>query len=382
MYNTPPPNLLQGIQLVQAGRKAEALPYLRYAARTEPLTADGWLWLACATDDREEYRNCVQQALALDPQHPTALRMRDELDRQERWGRATPTTGTGFPPVPAPAGAPVYGPGYVDADYRPEHRRWGRTVPALLLGLICLLLVISVVVIGPIKVGERLGVVDTGEIVEFTVGMSGESYRFRVLVPDSWLPADTESGDWQARRVELMDHFDIAAGQPGVWDEVDEPFNTIMRDPVYGTILPPARLVETDPETLDRYGVITALTLQEIVPLPDVPDRPGASVCDRMRLLEDQLVARGGLNSTADSEVTASGIGRRGDIGDCVLYVQRRTTASPPFALDDTPGPARVVTLAVPVGRERYALWVLTMADAAYDEDRVDRIIGSLEYLD
>jgi hypothetical protein len=33
MYNAPPPNLMQGIQLVENGRKSEALPYLRYAVQ-------------------------------------------------------------------------------------------------------------------------------------------------------------------------------------------------------------------------------------------------------------------------------------------------------------------------------------------------------------
>ena len=82
--STPPPHLMQGIQLVQAGQKAEALAYLRHAARTEEIGVEGWLWLAAATDDLEEYRYCVEMALQLDPYHPIAQRMRDELARQGR----------------------------------------------------------------------------------------------------------------------------------------------------------------------------------------------------------------------------------------------------------------------------------------------------------
>ncbi len=95
MYNTPPPNLLHGINLVQAGQKHEALIYLRHAARHEPLTAEGWLWLAAATDNLDEYTYSVDQALRLDPRHPIASQMRADLNRLAGWppvGAAAPTT--------------------------------------------------------------------------------------------------------------------------------------------------------------------------------------------------------------------------------------------------------------------------------------------------
>jgi hypothetical protein len=82
-YNDPPPDLLQGIGLVQSGHRRAALDYLRRAAQGEPLTAEGWLWLAAATDDLAEYRGAVTQALRLDPRHPTARRMRAELERMD-----------------------------------------------------------------------------------------------------------------------------------------------------------------------------------------------------------------------------------------------------------------------------------------------------------
>ncbi len=80
-YNDPPPNLAQGIHLVQSGDRRAALAYLRRAAQDEPLTAEGWLWLAAATDDLPEYRQAVTQALRLDSRHPVARRMRTELER-------------------------------------------------------------------------------------------------------------------------------------------------------------------------------------------------------------------------------------------------------------------------------------------------------------
>lgn len=80
-YNDPPPNLAQGIHLVQSGDKRAALVLLRRAAQDEPLTAEGWLWLAAATDDLAEYRQAVMRALRLDLHHPVARRMRAELER-------------------------------------------------------------------------------------------------------------------------------------------------------------------------------------------------------------------------------------------------------------------------------------------------------------
>ncbi len=80
-YNDPPPNLAQGIHLVQSGDRQGALAYLRRAAQDEPLTAEGWLWLAAATGDLPEYRRAVTQALRLDSRHPVARRMQAELER-------------------------------------------------------------------------------------------------------------------------------------------------------------------------------------------------------------------------------------------------------------------------------------------------------------
>ncbi|MEP0761950.1 MAG: hypothetical protein HRF48_04355 [Chloroflexota bacterium] len=80
-YNDPPPNLAQGIHLVQSGDRRAALVLLRRAAQDEPLTAEGWLWLAAATDDLAEYRQAVTRALRLDSRHPVARRMRVELER-------------------------------------------------------------------------------------------------------------------------------------------------------------------------------------------------------------------------------------------------------------------------------------------------------------
>jgi len=132
-YNDPPPNLAQGIHLVQSGEQRAALVLLRRAAQDEPLTAEGWLWLAAATDDLAEYRQAVMRALRLDPHHPVAQRMRAELERLDGaaantapWLAAADTP----PPPRANAAAPP----------RRERRRalWAALVLLAMAGLCAL----------------------------------------------------------------------------------------------------------------------------------------------------------------------------------------------------------------------------------------------------
>ncbi len=106
-YNDPPPDLMQGIGLVQSGDRRAALEYLRRAAQNEPLTAEGWLWLAAATDDLPEYRGAVTRALRLDARHPLARRMRAELERMDEGEtRTAPWLASDFT-IPPPHAEPA-----------------------------------------------------------------------------------------------------------------------------------------------------------------------------------------------------------------------------------------------------------------------------------
>ncbi|HVO72196.1 MAG TPA: hypothetical protein VMT24_19230, partial [Aggregatilineaceae bacterium] len=235
MYNAPPPNLMQGIHLVQSGRKMEALAYLRHATQTEVLTAEGWLWLAAATDDLEEYRRCVSEALLLDPRHPVAVQMRDELDRLERWG---PKVGGESPPAPSelPAsssqGYPVL-PGFNArsqnaAALYPPARRWSRwRVPILLLIVGVAAAVIVVVALSGVvqDTARRWLDIQQMQTLDFTVGeMPG--YHFQVEVPQSWVPANTDNKSWRDRRDALMAVFPAADGQSSAWQQMEVSFGT------------------------------------------------------------------------------------------------------------------------------------------------------------
>jgi hypothetical protein len=374
MYNAPPPNLIQGIQYVESGRKAEALPYLRYAVQNEQVTAEGWLWLAAATSDLEEYRYCVEQALRLDAFHPTAQRMRNELDLRQSW-----------------AGEPGFHEGRredTSALYRPSRlRRLLRAVVVLVLTGGCVGGAAALILSGVIQAAVRGWLqVQEAHTLEFTVGEQ-PSYRFRVEVPETWMPADKDNKSWRDRRDALMAAFPAPDGQSSVWEQVEASFSRAVRDPVYGDVLPPVRLVETDADRLKASGMVAALTLQEIVPFPAPP--PGETApdsCARMRLLEQYFKSSGALAAKPDSAIVDTMLAARKDLGDCIYVIHRRYTnqTTVPFSLgaDGVPPATREILLAVPVGDERYALWQITLADSAYDDYQhpIERIFSTLSY--
>jgi hypothetical protein len=391
MHNALPPNLAQGIQLVEARRRGEALPYLRFAARTEGLPAEGWLWLAAATDDLEEYRHCVLEALRLDPFHPTAQRMRNDLERQAGW--------VAYPPPNPYSYAPAAPLPYADefatrrqetaAHYRPSRLRRAIRIlaVALLLGS-CLGVIAALIVSGAITNAARdLLAIREAHTLEFTIGEQ-PGYRFRVEVPETWLPANADSGSWRDARDALIAAFPTPAGQDSVWEQVEVSFSSAVRDPVYGEMLPPVQLVETDSDKLGASGMVAALTLHEIVPFPPPPPGMTVDICSKMRALEAQFSAEGTLNPQPDSEVIETILAARHDRDDCVYAIHRRLTRQPPqnvpfpLAPDRAPDAFREITLAVPVGAERYALWRITLADSAYDDYAyaVERILSTLQY--
>ena len=391
MYNAPPPNLMNGIHLVQSGRTAEGLAYLRHAAQTEILTAEGWLWLAAATDNLEEYRHCVSQALMLDPRHPIAGQMRADLELLDRWGRSAPSAGPESQPAPGvlPAGYSVSPavdifPQGDSSIQRPARRRRG-----------LILLVIAVVAAGVIAALVLFGLIPDGlsahssqaHRLDFTVGQQ-PGYRFQVEAPPSWVPANLDDSSWLDRRGELIAAFPGASGLSSAWEQVETSFSAATVDPFSGRMVPLIRVVETDERALKSGGVIPALTLREIMPFPSPPQgTTAADACGRMRLVEDQFRAGGNLTSQPDMAVVEEQVITRQDRGDCVFRLHRRylhqVLPQTIVLLPGQPLPdiTREITLAVPVGADRYALWQITFADSAYGdyEHAVDLITRTLE---
>ncbi len=360
MYNQPPPNLAQGISLAQAGRKPEALVYLRQAARTEPLNAEGWLWLAAASDDLEEYRLCVEQALRTDPRHPVAQRMQNDLMRlgemNQTMPRGMPGIGTQTPP-------------------RSRGRR--RFILLLLFLLLGAGAVVALIVSGVAEDAlDRLSTRDeVVHSVEFTVGEGSLAHRFYVEVPSSWLPADTDSQTWIDTRGELEQAF---PGSESVWTEIEASYSNTVRNPVYGELRPkPVAIVETDHDTLDDAGMVSTLALLEIQPLPK--NDQDLNTCERLQLLQSELEAE---PLPTGAEIVRSLIAQREGRDDCALVFHRRLTSAASGVLPGITPPAAVheIRLAVPIEAEnRYTLWILTISDSVYREADTDRLIASLD---
>ena len=386
MHNTPPPYLMAGIQLVQAGRRADALPYLRHAAQNEPINAEGWLWLAAATDDLEEYRTCVNHALRLDRMHPVAARMRAEL---EQLSSPVSTPSGGMAAVPSWAGPQAFAPDDTAAQRhasRPSRaRRWGRLglFAIVVAAIAAAALLVSGVLPDAVRTAQNSA--SDARTLDFTVG-AAPGYRFRVKVPAGWLPANTDSPDWRAARERIAAAFPVPDGQIGVWQQVEASFSTVVRDPVYGVMLPQPRLVETDITRLTQSGVVTALTLSEIVPLPDLANGQPGDLCARMQLLETEFQADNALATQPGNALVKAELVTRSDTGDCAYWIERRYTGQNPsqvpfpVTIDRAPDAIRTVLIAVPVGTERYALWTVSLADAAYDDyaSAIQRIVSTL----
>ena len=387
--NTPPPNLLQGIRLAEAGRRAEALAYLRIAAQSEPLTADGWLWLAAATDNLDEYRTCVQQALRLDPYHPVAGQMRRALEQMGAWSAAppAPTAGSGHTPVQP---APAYPADAATPRARGQVRGWRRILRVLVIALVvggCLGVAGAVLLSGNVQDTLRNWTgAESVQTLEFTFGGARESYRFRVSVPQSWLPADTEAPSWQDARAELLRAF---PNSEALWERIETAFSRVVRDPVYGGMIPQPHLVETDAARLRADGMVAALTLDEITQLPDAPTGQPNTTCARLAALEARYRAGENLATLPNSEVVETRLVTGKTPDDCVFVAHRRyTNQAPhqiPFALSPESAPTAIheILFAVPVGAERYASWKLTFADGAYGryEGTVTRIAETLRYV-
>ena len=62
-------------RLAEAGKKEEALKLVRRVVVSYPDQVDGWWVLANITDETSEKRYALEQALAIQPDHPGALKM-------------------------------------------------------------------------------------------------------------------------------------------------------------------------------------------------------------------------------------------------------------------------------------------------------------------
>ena len=69
--------LVRGVAAAKAGDKDEARFYLEKMLRLDPTPdqrADAWVWLSAVYDDLAKKRDCIENALSYNPDHPVARR--------------------------------------------------------------------------------------------------------------------------------------------------------------------------------------------------------------------------------------------------------------------------------------------------------------------
>jgi len=64
--------LEQAIQAIQSGDKDTGRRLLAQVLRADPTNVEAWLWMSDSVDSDEQRRDCLQHALALDPQNLAA----------------------------------------------------------------------------------------------------------------------------------------------------------------------------------------------------------------------------------------------------------------------------------------------------------------------
>lgn len=358
--NNPGAYTRTGVELAQQGRKQEALAYLRYAVTSEAMTPEVWLWLAHVTPDPNEYRHCVQQALYLQPGHPTAVRMQQDLEYQSR----------GIYPA---------NPGASEMAQRLEQhqrrrRRLRRTLVLLNLvvfGLIALALLLiqtdRLSLDSLEEWGDFFSDLEPSKRLRFGVGTAQNAVSFQVDVPESWYLADSGSPSWRNRRDHLNDVFPATGEGPSLWESYETDLGEVTLDPQTGAASDAVFILETNTEKLaDNPNLPPYLTLVGVQSLPQGFSRADCTTQQALASLEAAAV------ESNPSFVKAEVLTREGQ--DCLYYLEYRSSSDPATRFWD---------LRVPVEGTRLAIWQITVpaAQAESYENSVETILESLHWI-
>jgi hypothetical protein len=345
-----------GIQLAQARRSTEALAYLRHAVMTEAVNAEVWLWLAHVSPDLAEYRNCVYQALALDPHHPTALRMQQDLDYQAY----------GQPP-------PLFASEAAHTLQQPHHRQ--KRLRRVILW-VYLIMVVALCALFWQRLPADLGSENLNALlpfeaqqkgVQFAVGDAENSYAFSATLPASWYLADAGSSSWAEQRAALQATFPPPPGEVNIWDEFESDWGTVSRDEETGDFDQAIALVETDQAQVGEFYPFLAYA--ELTAIRDVPPPYQDNQCESLRLMAgDEARTAAGLEGFLGAEVQQRD-------SDCVLLSQYED------ASQETP--VRLLVIQIPVGQTQVAVWEVQVPAAQYEDyaEALQNLVTSLRYI-
>lgn len=350
--NFPGPNAKAGVELATQGYKREALRYLRLAVMHEPVTPDLWLWLAHVTDDVNEYRYCVSQALALQSNHPTALQMQNEINYQAQ----------GMPP-PVMASDTIRDLGRPDVRQRRIRRVLVLLTLVLMIGLCGLATTAAVENINVDDILDALPVFEPDRNLQFTVEVDDEAFDFAVTVPQTWFLADSGSQSWQDERERLEAEFPTE-DDISFWASLEADLSLIERDEDSGELSPPVVVTETRSSRIESNdAVIGNLTLLTLEPSNDTD-------CDTLRdTAADELAEESRRDSFVGGEFL------QGTDDNCTFFIHFRGANNDGFG-------ERRFDITIPAGDDAWAVWRVTVPDELYNlyDDAIDVIIDTLRY--
>jgi hypothetical protein len=110
---TPSEQLSQGIAAAQAGHRTTARALLTKVLQTDDQHIDGWWWLGQVVDSLDDKTICLENVLALDPNHAEAqAELAWVQEQQEKLFRPVYAPGEeapreGISPLPQAATAPI-----------------------------------------------------------------------------------------------------------------------------------------------------------------------------------------------------------------------------------------------------------------------------------
>ncbi len=369
------PNARTGIQLAQAGRRSEALGYLRRSVQMEDANTEVWLWLAHVTSDLREYEYCMQQALALDPNHAIARQMQQAL-YQHFPQPASPILPSTRPPR---AGSTESQPMVVDASLIQSMEQQSRTRGRrrLLLAIVVLVVVTGAAAIAGSLLGEQESTTSDaeesgGKIAQVVVrGNSRQTFRFELIVPTTWLLADTSSSMWNDVREGLIEASN-GNGQT-VWEQVETDISAVTVDPETGSVQPPMTLIEADLEAVERDRHTPArLQLVRITSA----GTDGTS-CEGMHALAERQEAE--LEEIEAEQQSVIGHGVEEPVaGQCVFVIHFRDRSPLSRMIE------HIYVIQVPASARMVAEWHLTVIDDAHEvyESVIERIIDTLRVIE
>lgn len=214
-------NTWTGIQLAQSGKRTEALDFLRRAVHQEQPTAEVWLWLAHVTPNLDEYRQCVAQALRLDPYHAVAHQMQNSLKQQ-------------LSPI-APPSLTVDSRLVTFMENRGRARRRRRFfITLLVLALLAALGAVGVLIL---STQDDSTINSTPRHLAITLS-NGFTWHFEANIPTSWILADSTSSEWLNTRENLP---------TAVWSQFNVDLSTLSVNAASGEVTPKPTVIDTNP---------------------------------------------------------------------------------------------------------------------------------------